>query len=57
MWRIGWPGAKFATGWPTNNQPEVRFAALMAAIEAAKALATLYRNWRARLETSPGGAE
>lgn len=33
------------------GQPEVRFAALMAAIDAAKALSTLYRNWRARLET------
>jgi len=35
------------------DQPEVRFAALMAAIDAAKALAALYRDWRARLETSP----
>jgi uncharacterized protein with HEPN domain len=34
------------------DQPEVRFAALMAAIDAANALAALYRNWRARLETS-----
>ncbi len=35
------------------DQPEVRFAALMAAMDAVKALAALYRDWRARLETSP----
>ncbi|HUW51132.1 MAG TPA: hypothetical protein VMV75_08980 [Sulfuricella sp.] len=30
------------------NQPEIRFAALMAAI-AARSLATLYQDWRGRL--------
>ena len=35
------------------DQPEVRFAALMAAIDAAKALTALYRNWRTRLESRP----
>ena len=33
------------------GQPEVRFAALTAAIEAAQALAALYRGWRIRLKT------
>jgi hypothetical protein len=32
------------------DQPELRFAALLAVIEAARALAALYRQWRARLE-------
>ncbi len=32
------------------DQPEIRFAALMAAIEAARALSTLYQDWHARLK-------
>lgn len=32
------------------DQPEIRFAALMAAIEAARSLVMLYRDWRARLK-------
>jgi hypothetical protein len=32
------------------DQPEVRFAALMAAIDAARSLAVLYRDWRGRLD-------
>lgn len=31
------------------DQPELRFAALLAAIDAARALAGLYTKWRARL--------
>lgn len=31
------------------DRPELRFAALLAAIGAARALAALYANWRARL--------
>lgn len=31
------------------DQPEVRFAALMAAIDAARSLAALYQGWRGRL--------
>ncbi len=31
------------------DRPELRFAALLAAIAAARALAALYANWRARL--------
>lgn len=31
------------------DQPEVRFAALMAAIDAARSLAALYQDWRTRL--------
>ena len=34
------------------DQPELRFAALGAAIDAAKDLTVLYRSWRTRLETS-----
>ena len=34
------------------DQPELRFAALRAAIDAAKDLTVLYRSWRTRLETS-----
>jgi hypothetical protein len=34
------------------DKPELRFAALLAAINAAHGLATLYRQWRARLETA-----
>ncbi|MGE3104325.1 MAG: hypothetical protein AB7K14_03650 [Lysobacterales bacterium] len=34
------------------DQPEIRFATLIAAIDAAKALAASYRNWRARLESA-----
>lgn len=33
------------------DQPEIRFAALSAAIDAAKALAAQYRSWRTRLAT------
>lgn len=40
------------------DRPDLRFAALLAAIAAAHALATRYGHWRARLETaglvSPG---
>ena len=32
------------------DQPEIRFAALIAAIEAARSLAALYQNWRTRLK-------
>lgn len=32
------------------DQPEIRFAALMAAIEAARALAALYQGWHTRLK-------
>lgn len=32
------------------DQPDVRFAALLAAIEAARDLAKLYRHWRQRIE-------
>lgn len=31
------------------DQPEVRFAALMAAIDAARSLAALFQDWRSRL--------
>jgi hypothetical protein len=41
---------KLAHEYP--DQPDIRFASLLAAIGAAKALATLYQSWRARLETS-----
>jgi hypothetical protein len=34
------------------DQPEVRFAALMAAIDSAQSLAALYRDWRGRLDTA-----
>ncbi len=34
------------------DRPELRFAALLAAIEAARGVAALYRQWRQRLETS-----
>lgn len=34
------------------DRPELRFAALLAAIEAARAMAALYRQWRQRLKTS-----
>jgi len=34
------------------DRPELRFAALLAAIEAARALAARFRQWRARLETA-----
>lgn len=33
------------------DRPELRLAALLAAIEAARALAARYRQWRVRLET------
>ncbi len=43
------------------DRPELRFAALLAAIEAARGVAALYRHWRLRLETSgllkPGRAQ
>lgn len=34
------------------DKPELRFAALLAAIDAARALADCYRQWRKRLETA-----
>ena len=34
------------------DQPEMRFAALLAAIDAARNLAELYRRWRCLLYTS-----
>ncbi len=34
------------------DRPELRFAALLAAIEAARSLAARYRQWRACLETA-----
>lgn len=34
------------------DQPEIRFAALVAAIEAARALAALYQEWRTRLNVA-----
>lgn len=34
------------------DQPEVRFAVLIAAIDAARSLAALYRDWRTRLDTA-----
>lgn len=34
------------------DQPELRFASLLAAIDAARALAVLYTEWRARLMTA-----
>ena len=34
------------------GRPELRLAALLAAIEAARGVAALYRQWRQRLETS-----
>lgn len=36
------------------DQPELRFAALLAAIDSARALSVLYREWRQRLETTRG---
>ncbi len=35
------------------DQPEVRFAALIAAIDAARSLAALYQDWRGRLDARP----
>lgn len=34
------------------DQPELRFALLLAAVDAARALAALYRQWRTRLRTT-----
>lgn len=41
------------------DQPDIRFAALLAAIEAARNLAQCYRHWRQRIEESwlPSRAE
>lgn len=33
------------------DRPELRFAALLAAMQAARAVVDLYRHWRSRLET------
>lgn len=34
------------------DQPELRFAALLAAVESARTLTALYRQWRTRLKTA-----
>lgn len=49
---LAWRGVRNRLAHEYPDQPEVRIATLMAAIDAAGGLGELYRNWRARLETS-----
>jgi hypothetical protein len=49
---LGWREVRNRLAHEYPDQPDVRIASLLAAMDAAKELAALYRNWRARLETN-----
>lgn len=49
---LAWREVRNMLAHEYEDNPEIRFATLMSAIDAAKALSALYRSWRTRLETS-----
>lgn len=49
---LAWREVRNMLAHEYEDNPEIRFATLMVAIDAAKALTALYRNWRTRLQPS-----
>lgn len=48
---LGWREVRNRLAHEYPDRPELRFAALLAAVQAAHAVVDLYRHWRRRLDT------